>query len=836
MKIFTNSSITKKIVIVMLTILLLTFSIPKPVNADVGGVLVSPLVSLATLLADTGQYLLEWVILGRANYFMDQSIDWAKASTTSPDNAMIKIDKKIDGSFFGLDRANVPDICYTPEAIFSNRVPALDVNFISPSVKTGDSNWDNEHNIAIKLQPVISSWYVAMRTLALVGLLSVLVYLGIRMLLTGVAADRAKYKKMMMDWVVAICLLFALHFIMSFALTMSEVVASLISPSQEGTVSVYVAQENKVFDMTLMNYVRFMIQCTDFKEKIAFLALYIMLVIYTWKFTWTYLKRVVNMAFLTLVAPLVALTYPIDKVSDSKAQAFELWIKEFSFNALLQPLHLLLYVVLLGSATELAAINPLYAIVCLAFISAGEKLFRKMFGFDKAGAGTVGSLAGAAAVSTLAHSALMRLGRGSHGGKGGGNGKVRTNDKYQRQGKDNNANKGFNSFDKEGNQGLDQLASGNPPHSEENDNNPPPLGGNSNEPPQQPTLYDLEQERAELYNQGYTDESDEIKAINDRIQEGNFSQEEPPQEEPTPQGTPEEQEAIRNLGPEQPETWRSLRDADIQQKYEAKKQKRLDKIEARRLKRLDKESGELSRKRKIAAYKTWRGIKATAPAIGYKAAKLASRAALGTALGVTAGVIGATTGDGDTALKWAAGGLGVGAATGDDLFDATAGKAFKNRSVRDSYDAAKHGSVIDARNARADKAYLKSAEHAEEYDKYFKEGKLQMSREEYDKAVLSYRQAGITDTKTIRNALKLEYKYKKDTSHSHGSAEDIRGKVQNIAQTYDQVSKKAVYGEDKNATEAALKNIEGQLSSGDARQKRAIANEILQGYRDWYNI
>ena len=52
-----------------------------------------------------------------------------------------------------------------------------------------------------------------------------------------------------------------------------------------------------------------------------------MLIIYTIRFTWTYLKRVVNMAFLTLIAPVVALTYPIDKVADGKAQAFNLWIK-----------------------------------------------------------------------------------------------------------------------------------------------------------------------------------------------------------------------------------------------------------------------------------------------------------------------------------------------------------------------------------------------------------------------------------------------------------------------------------------------------------------------------
>lgn len=408
MRFFTRSKL-KKILIVILTVILLTFSVPKPVNADWGGVLISPITSLFTAIVDAAQYLLEWMMMGNPNYFMDKTMDEAPASKTPANSALITVTQEIDGSFLGIDDANIPDIRYTPENIFANSISALDVNFINPSVKTTSPEWDSQHNIAMKLQPTIASWYVAIRTLALVGLLSVLVYLGIRMVLTSVAADKAKYKKMLMDWVVAICLLFVLHYIMSFALTMSEVVTSMIKPSESNTVSVYVAQKGKVFDMSLMNYVRFMIQCIDFKEKIAFFFLYMMLMIYTIRFTWVYLKRVVSMAFLTIIAPVIALTYPIDRAGDGKAQAFDLWIKEFAYNALLQPLHLLLYTILLGSATELAAINPLYAVVCLGFIGAAEKLLKQMFGFNKAGAGTLGSLAGAVGLSTLANRGLGML-------------------------------------------------------------------------------------------------------------------------------------------------------------------------------------------------------------------------------------------------------------------------------------------------------------------------------------------------------------------------------------------------------------------------------------------
>ncbi len=888
MKIFTNRSITKKVLIVILTVMLLTFSVPKPVSADAGGILMSPLVSLITGIADIGQYLLEWTILGRPNYFMDQTLSNAETSSTPPDKATITVDKKIDGSFFGLDEANVPDIQYTPEAIFANKVPGLDVNFIKPSVTTGDEETDNQYNIALKLRPVISSWYVAMRTLALVGLLSVLVYLGIRMLLTGIAADKAKYKKMIMDWLIAMCLLFALHYIMSFALTMSEVVTSMIVTSDNNMVSVYVEQEGKVFDMTLMNYVRFMVQCTDFTEKVSFCLLYFMLMIFSIKFTWVYLKRVVNMAFLTLIAPIITVTYPIDKVSDGKAQAFGLWIKEFAFNALLQPLHLFLYTILLGAATELAIQNPLYAIVCLGFITAAEKLFKKMFGFDKASAGTIGSLATAAGLTGVANKAIMSMRKQ----KGGPSGKVRTN---ERQGKDPGANKGYNSFDKESNQGLAQIDDGGntrSPNGNEGEvpspdgNNgggvPSPNGNNGGGvlPPDEDIPFAGQEEMDILGKE--IDELEESGAVwNDpelaeqmRQKQERYAELEAQrkaQQNSAPQGNENVQQAMRNLGPEQPETWaqtmnriqdeldqenaesnrrptwNSLKEQERKAKEEAKERKLEEKSRKRRdPNRLSfgtkedrrKSINELKRRAGVGAYNTIKGIKTAAPELGKKFVRSVGKgvvqgagAAFVGAVGVAAGA--ALTGDAEQSI-----GMGIAAATGGGtltgrVFEGTVGKKIpKNEhTTREILGTAKYGSATDYKNAKADAEHLRSQEHRDEYEKYFKDGKYAMSKEEFDKATREYRQVGITDTKQIRKALHLEAQYAKNG----GDRKEIRGKVQNIAQSYDAIDRKAVYNSDAKATEATLKNIESQIASGDAKQKRAIANEILQGYRDWYN-
>ena len=115
------------------------------------------------------------------------------------------------------------------------------------------------------------------------------------------------------------------------------------------------------------------------------------------------------MAFLTIIAPLVALTYPIDKLNDGQSQAFNMWLKEYLYNLLLQPFHLLLYTMLVGTALELATSNMVYAIVAIGFLIPAEKLLRKFFGFEKAS--TTGAIMGGAVGGALAMSAIQSLGK-----------------------------------------------------------------------------------------------------------------------------------------------------------------------------------------------------------------------------------------------------------------------------------------------------------------------------------------------------------------------------------------------------------------------------------------
>lgn len=419
MKIFTKKGILQKTTIVILMIFCINFITPTYSNADAGGVLASPIVDFFCSIGDVAINLLqrcmtgEWGSAGAANmslsaFLMDSkeyysSAHYTPAIGTVSESNKIDPENDFDKGWLNLkDEYYIPIATYSPEQIFAGKVPGLDINFIKPNYENGS---------AALLQSTISSWYVALRNLAVVGLLCVLVYVGIRIMLSSTAADKSKYKQMFTDWLIALCILFFMHYIMSFILTLTESITTAIGGDGTYSISVEDQSAGKSFSTNLLGLARFKTQYKDFGQKFTYFIFYMALVAYTAIFTWHYLKRLLMMAFLTIIAPMVAFTYPIDKIGDGQAQAFNMWLKEYIYNALIQPFHLIIYMVFVGSAMDLVGTNLLYPIAVMGFILPAEKILKKMFGFDKAPLGTMGALTGFTLGSLL--------GKGGKSGKGG---------------------------------------------------------------------------------------------------------------------------------------------------------------------------------------------------------------------------------------------------------------------------------------------------------------------------------------------------------------------------------------------------------------------------------
>ena len=416
MNMYTNTKKSKKFILILVLLMLFNFVYPKQVKAiDFAGN-----ISSFFFLLERGVITFLNNIFCDANHGLD--IDAGKVYLT-PENI-------IKGKFILFSADIFSDISSSV-----NTTPSAD-----PEKDEYYDRFDwlvGPDKARTALREVISGWYYSLFNFALVALLSVLVYVGIRMITSTISQDKAKYKTMLKDWLVAICLLIMMHYIMISMLNITRMITDAIGPdggagNQTGKVMTLIYNINKADDpgdKTCSNGTEGCRyegdfdgdgtdNCYTISDAFAYELLLIAIILLTGLFAWKYMRREFTIIFLILLGPISCITYPIDKISDGKAQAFNKWFSEFLYNVLIQPFHLLLYLVLVGSAIELSDNNILYGLACLAMLIPAEKFVKEMFGFkDK-----LGSPLGAMATGAAAGQLLNKV-KGGVANKIGGGGK-----------------------------------------------------------------------------------------------------------------------------------------------------------------------------------------------------------------------------------------------------------------------------------------------------------------------------------------------------------------------------------------------------------------------------
>ena len=782
-----KDSMARKILIILLVALILIFVItPNYYNVQAveeiteedmpdsgGSIMGSLLKQIIQMLAALGD-----IAMGVLNHFM-LGADGFTSAMLSVENANINNehswlyagdvdDKDIDfyydegtidtSEFFPWtgDAFDIPNFLYSPEAIFSNNIAALDVNFLNPNEfeavsDTSDAENASQSAASGELRENISDWYITFRNIAIVGLLSVLVYLGIRILISSTATDKAKYKESIKNWVVALCLVFFIHFIMSGLLMLTDKFTDLFSDTANSGITVQINSDTRgeeiKFRTNLIGFARFNAQSVSMYNTAAYTILYLVLVIYTFIFTFMYFKRFLYMAFFTMIAPLVALTYPIDKAGDGQAQAFNLWFKEYTMNLILQPVHLILYVALVSNAMGLVKQNMIYAIVAILFLIPAEKFIKKMFGMDKAEtpSGFGSFAAGAATMSGFKQVASMLSGgkgkNGSNGRDGNSASTDTTNNRIRTQDREflgafRNNNNGQRELD----EGNNNLRTAN--YSDENNGT------------QQTEALQGQQQRDNMpgfvQNEGY---------MPDENHSGIFL--------PASYRMDQQQQEAREQREEQ-EALQQQNDRDNISGTPNSNQPSLEALqEARR-----NQQKEYIKKRAI------RGIRKVGK-VALKGGKIAAQG-LGIAGGAMVGLAaGASTGDFSKTMAY----MGAGALAGRSLgktvgnlpergYDAVKGtrnniedrvEEFRYNRDKDMYGvgvAAERAAI--RQNQRAEKQFLDNKEEQAKYEEMA--GRIkQATQQNVDtkdlmKAAFDYKKSGITDEKQIETGLTLEAK------------------------------------------------------------------------------
>lgn len=259
---------------------------------------------------------------------------------------------------------------FTIEDVVLGKYTLFNINFFE------DTNTANRGIVDI-VRENVATWYFVLRNIAIAGSLLVLIYIGIRMALSTVAKDQAKYKKMFVSWLTSFILIFVMHYIILFLVNIQETIMELLSDITSGN----------GFEELIIRETCDSLANVSGWNKVPFLVLYYMLVYYQVKFFLMYFKRFLSIGFLIIISPLVTITYSIDKAGDGKAQAFGTWLREMIFNIFIQVIHAVIYIVFIFSAAEIAKKIPLLGILFLMTLSRAEKIVKNTFSLKGKGFG-----------------------------------------------------------------------------------------------------------------------------------------------------------------------------------------------------------------------------------------------------------------------------------------------------------------------------------------------------------------------------------------------------------------------------------------------------------------
>ena len=255
--------------------------------------------------------------------------------------------------------STTPEDTLTVQSMVFDRIELLNANYFAYNANTP--------NYVIKES--VKNWYSGVRTIAIIASIVILIYMGIRMAISSLASDKAKYKKMFFDWLTSFIMIFVLHIIIIFMSNLSTSITYMLTENAGAL----------TLETKIMEYRMEEISTAVGWNSITQTIIYFVLVFYQARFFIMYVKRFFTIGFLIVISPLITVTYAIDRAGDNRSQVFQSWGKELAVNLFIQPLHAFLYMVFMFVAEEIAVVAPIFAIIFLMALSRGEKIVKTVF-------------------------------------------------------------------------------------------------------------------------------------------------------------------------------------------------------------------------------------------------------------------------------------------------------------------------------------------------------------------------------------------------------------------------------------------------------------------------
>lgn len=255
------------------------------------------------------------------------------------------------------------------------------------------------------LHDTINSWYSLFEKIAIIVYMVLLVYMGIRIMLSSTGEGTAKYKELFVYWVIGVIILFFYPYVMKYAIklnmafvnTVERSVSTILNgqkmptPAKLNNAVISEASNNienldisqNPFEEGAKDYMSVIADNAASTKRAAIALAYLIM---TWQLITLiihYYKRLLMTGFLIVIFPIVMMFYVIDKVGDGKSQSFNKWNKEFLLNVFIQSFHAIIYVFVCGTVYAAGISSETYdfvlVIVGVTFMFSGEEIIKKIF-------------------------------------------------------------------------------------------------------------------------------------------------------------------------------------------------------------------------------------------------------------------------------------------------------------------------------------------------------------------------------------------------------------------------------------------------------------------------
>ena len=250
---------------------------------------------------------------------------------------------------------------------------------------------------------VLNKFFNRFTYIAIVAYLIILLYMGIRIILTSTGKNMAKYKKLFVDWILGILILFLFPYVIRYTIRINDAIVGYIGVLRQG-VSI---EEAEIIDYpgglafpfsyvgsdaaASQDYMSQMRTKALETGQLMYALCWFLMIKQLVAFLIIYIKRMLTTMFLIVIFPLVTISYAVDKIGDGRSQAFNNWVKEYILNVFLQTFHAINYVVVMGIVFAVGRrgtnINFILIIIGITYLSQGDKILRGIFSQMKGGGG-----------------------------------------------------------------------------------------------------------------------------------------------------------------------------------------------------------------------------------------------------------------------------------------------------------------------------------------------------------------------------------------------------------------------------------------------------------------